>query len=55
MREERYDLVILQREMDLPPVRAMLDALNSGSSASEVSQLCAYDTARMGQVIARLD
>jgi molybdate-binding protein/DNA-binding XRE family transcriptional regulator len=55
VREERYDLVILQREMDLPPVRAMLDALNSGSFASEVSQLCAYDTARMGQVIARLD
>jgi molybdate-binding protein/DNA-binding XRE family transcriptional regulator len=55
VREERYDLVILQREMDSPPVRAMLDALNSGSFASEVSQLCAYDTARMGQVVARLD
>jgi putative molybdopterin biosynthesis protein len=55
VREERYDLVILEREMDSPPVRAMLDALNSGSFASEVSQLCAYDTARMGQVIARLD
>ena len=55
VREERYDLVILQREMDSPPVRAMLDALNSGSFASEVSQLCAYDTAQMGQVIARLN
>jgi len=55
VREERYDLVILQREMDSPPVRAMLDALNSGSFASEVSQLCAYDTARMGQVVERLD
>ncbi len=55
VREERYDLVILQRETDSPPVRAMLDALNSGSFASEVSQLCAYDTARMGQVIARLN
>ena len=55
VREERYDLVILQREMDSPPVRAMLDALNSSSFASEVSQLCAYDTARMGQVIARLN
>jgi putative molybdopterin biosynthesis protein len=55
VREERYDLVILQRETDSPPVRAMLDALNSGSFASEVSQLCAYDTARMGQVVARLN
>ncbi len=55
VREERYDLVILQRETDSPPVRAMLDALNSGIFASEVSQLCAYDTARMGQVIARLN
>jgi putative molybdopterin biosynthesis protein len=55
VREERYDLVILQRETDSPPVRAMLDALNSGSFAIEVSQLCAYDTARMGQVIARFN
>ncbi|HEV7988896.1 MAG TPA: substrate-binding domain-containing protein, partial [Candidatus Binataceae bacterium] len=55
VREERYDLVILQRETDSPPVRAMLDALNSGSFAIEVSELCAYDTARMGQVIARFN
>jgi len=55
VREERYDLVILEREMDSPPVRAMLDALNSGSFANEVSRLCAYDTTRMGQVIARLN
>lgn len=55
VREERYDLVILQRETDSPPVRAMLDALNSGSLANEVSQLCAYDTARMGQVVARIN
>ncbi len=55
VREERYDLVILQRETDSAPVRAMLDALNSGSFAIEVSQLCAYDTARMGQVVARFN
>jgi hypothetical protein len=36
-------------------VRAMLETLNTGSFATEVSQLCAYDTARMGQVIARLN
>jgi molybdate-binding protein/DNA-binding XRE family transcriptional regulator len=55
VREERYDLVILERETDSPPVRAMLDALNSGGFANEVSGLCAYDTTRMGQVIARLN
>ena len=55
VREERYDLVILERETDSPPVRAMLDALNSGNFANEVSRLCAYDTTRMGQVIARLN
>jgi molybdate-binding protein len=37
VREERYDVVILQREMDSPPVRAMLDALNSSAFAREVS------------------
>jgi len=55
VREERYDVVILQREMDSPPVRAMLDALNSSAFAREVSQLCAYDTSQMGQVVARLN
>lgn len=55
VREERYDLVILQREADSPPVRAMLDALNSASFANEVGQLCAYDTSRMGSIVARLN
>ena len=55
VREERYDLVILEREMDSSPVRAMLDALNTRSFAGEVSQLCAYDTSRMGQIVARLN
>jgi len=55
VRDERYDLVILQRETDSPPVRAMLDALNSSALAKEVRQLCAYDTSQMGQVVARLN
>jgi putative molybdopterin biosynthesis protein len=53
--EERYDLVILQHGTDSPQVRAMLDALNTGSFAVEVGQLCAYDTAQMGEVIARFN
>lgn len=55
VREERYDLVILRSEMDCTPVRVMLDALNSSGLAREVADLCGYDTARMGQVIARLN
>jgi len=55
IREERYDLVILARDLDSIPVKAMLDALTSRSLAHEVAQLCAYDTAQMGQVMAHLN
>jgi putative molybdopterin biosynthesis protein len=55
IREERYDLVILKRDLESIPVRVMLDALNSGSLAREVAQFCGYDTARMGDVIAHLN
>lgn len=54
-RVERYDLVILGREMDSAPVMTMLDALNSRRFAREVSQLCGYDTTQMGQVVARIN
>lgn len=50
-REERYDLVIMEQEAEMTPVKAMLDALNSRRFAREISQLCAYDTAQMGQVV----
>ena len=54
IREERYDLVMLESEVEAAPIKILLDALNSQRFASEVNQLCAYDTAQMGQVIARL-
>jgi molybdate-binding protein len=53
--EERYDLVIRESESATEPVKALLEALNSRRFAREVSQLCAYDTAQMGKVIARID
>ena len=53
IREECYDLVVLVRDLETAPVRAMLDTLNSRRFALEVSQLCAYDTNQMGQVTAR--
>jgi putative molybdopterin biosynthesis protein len=55
IREERYDLVILERDLQAPPVEAMLDALNSQRFAREVSQFCAYDTSQMGRAIAHID
>jgi len=55
LREERYDLVILAAEADTPPVRAMLDTLNSRRFAREISQFCGYDTEPMGRVVAHLN
>lgn len=50
-REERYDLMIMEQEAESTPIKAMLDALNSRRFAREISQLCAYDTAQMGQIL----
>jgi len=50
-RDERYDLVIMEQAAESMPIKAMLDALNSRRFANEISQLCAYDTGQMGQII----
>ena len=55
IREERYDLVILKRDLGSAGIKAMLEALNTSSFAREVTQLCAYDTSQMGTVIANLN
>ena len=47
------DLVVLEDESGLSPVKAMLEALNSRRFAREINQLCAYDTDQMGKVIAQ--
>ncbi|MHB8383531.1 MAG: substrate-binding domain-containing protein [Candidatus Binataceae bacterium] len=54
IREERYDLAVPAAEMSSIPVRAMLEAMNSSRFASEVADLCGYDTHEMGAVAARL-
>ena len=41
----------MEWEVESAPIKATLDALNSRRFAREVSQLCAYDTIQMGQVI----
>jgi putative molybdopterin biosynthesis protein len=53
LREERYDLVVLEDESGKGPVKAMFEALNSQRFAREISQLCSYDTDQMGKVIAQ--
>src|SRR5262249_53149267 len=53
VREERYDLVMLEDGSSMGPVKAMLEALNSRRFAREINQLCAYDTDQMGKVIAQ--
>jgi putative molybdopterin biosynthesis protein len=53
LREERYDLVILEDDSSPGPIKAMIDALNSRRFACQISQLCAYDTAEMGKLIER--
>lgn len=55
LREERYDLVILERELESAPVRAMLEALNSSRFAGELAALTGYDTGATGRVVARLN
>jgi molybdate-binding protein len=54
LREERYDFVIAETELDSPPVKAMLDALNSRRFALELHELCAYDTSETGRVLAHV-
>ncbi len=55
LREERYDLVVLEEESKQGPVQEMLDALNSRRFAREINQLCAYDTDQMGKLTAQSD
>ncbi len=54
LREERYDLVIPERETHSTPVRALMESLTSTRFAREVASLCGYDTATMGEVLARI-
>jgi putative molybdopterin biosynthesis protein len=53
LREERYDLAMPEPVLAHPPVRMMIDALNSDRLRNELAALCAYDTSQTGQVMAR--
>ena len=51
LKKNSYDLVFMEQDAESTPIKAMLDALSSRRFAREVSQLCAYDTAQMGQAV----
>jgi molybdopterin molybdotransferase/putative molybdopterin biosynthesis protein len=54
LREERYDLVVPERELDAVPVKAMMETLNSTQFARELSTFCGYDTSQTGALIAKI-
>jgi putative molybdopterin biosynthesis protein len=51
-REERYDLIVAERELTSPPVTALLEALNSRDLARQIERLCTYDSREMGRISA---
>jgi putative molybdopterin biosynthesis protein len=46
---ERYDLVVRRRQLDLPPIQALLDTLNRSSFRRELESAGGYDTKAAGQ------
>ncbi len=48
---ERFDLVIPERHWNLPPVQALMDALNRASLRKELEALGGYDTSKTGNLI----
>jgi len=54
LREERYDLLVLESHLSTPSVEAVLDALTSSRFSTELGALCAYDTSETGRILARL-
>ncbi len=51
LREERYDLVIPESEINSAAVTAMLELLASSRFTRELTELCGYDTAHTGEVL----
>ena len=46
---ERYDLAIRRRDLDSPPVQALLDVLNRARFRRELDSLGGYDTHSAGE------
>jgi molybdate-binding protein/DNA-binding transcriptional regulator YhcF (GntR family) len=50
LKDERYDLVIPDQNMDFPPVKALRDWLKSAAAPRTVAELGGYSTREMGQM-----
>lgn len=54
LQKERYDLVLLRRDLDKPHFQALLAILVSPAFRDEVSGISGYDISRMGERIAEV-
>lgn len=54
LQKERYDLVLLRRDLAKPHFQALLAALASPAFREEVSGMSGYDISRMGEQIAEI-
>lgn len=54
LQKERYDLVLLRRDLDKPHFQALLAALSSPAFREEVAGMSGYDISRMGERIAEI-
>ena len=48
--QEQYDLIILKRFLDHPPVAKLLEVIRSPSFREQVAALGGYDVSRMGEI-----
>ena len=48
--QELYDLIILKRFLDHPPVAKLLEVIRSPSFREQVAALGGYDVSRMGEI-----
>ena len=48
--KERYDLIILEANMELPPVKALVSWLAAGSARDVFEALAGYDCSNTGKI-----
>lgn len=54
LQKERYDLVMLQRDLDKPHFQALLAILRSPAFRNEIGGMGGYDVSQMGEIMAEL-
>jgi len=54
LQKERYDLVLLRRDLDKPHFQALLSILRSPAFRKEIDSMGGYDVSKMGDVMAEV-